>query len=139
MSDIDFKEMNKGIISEFRANHGKVGGMFEGAPIVLLTTKGRRSGNAHTTPLMYLPDGDRILVFASKGGAPKHPAWYLNLEDDPAVTVEVGDESYPGTARVLPEPDRTEKYRAQVERFPQFGEYEKRTSRVIPVVALERA
>jgi deazaflavin-dependent oxidoreductase (nitroreductase family) len=127
---------NTQIIEEFRHNHGRVGGHFEGAPLLLLTTAGRRTRQPHTSPMMYLADGDRLLVFASKGGAPTHPDWYHNLLADPHVTVEVGDDSYQAHAVVLEGEERERFYAEQAVRYPQFGEYQKRTSRVIPVVAL---
>ena len=88
MSDMD--DFNKGVIDEFRANGGRVGGPFDGAPLLLLTSIGAKSGAARTTPLMYLPDGERIVIFASKAGAPTNPAWYHNLLANPSATVEVG-------------------------------------------------
>ncbi|MEW6581768.1 MAG: nitroreductase family deazaflavin-dependent oxidoreductase [Actinomycetota bacterium] len=138
MRDAEFRAMNAPIIEEFRANAGRVGGPFAGAPMVLLTTMGRRSGQPHTTPLMCLPDGDRLLVFASKGGAPAHPAWYLNLRAHPAVTVEYGTDTFPAIATPLEGAERDAKYAEQASRYPQFGQYQQRTERVIPVVALER-
>jgi deazaflavin-dependent oxidoreductase (nitroreductase family) len=106
-------DWNAGIIEEFRTNEGRVGGMFEGAPILLLHTKGRRSGEDRVNPLMYLLDrssgGDRYVVFASKGGHPAHPHWLLNVEANPDVEVEVGVERFPARATVLREgPERDE-------------------------------
>ena len=132
-------DWDRGIIEEFRANSGKVGGRFEGAPMVLLTTKGAKSGEPSTTPLVCLPDGGRVLVFASKGGAPKHPGWYHNLVANPTVTVEIGTDKYEGTATVVTGDERARLYAKQVERFPAFGDYEKKTERLIPVVALTPA
>lgn len=132
-------EWNDGVIDEFRANAGKVGGPFEGAPLLLLTSIGARSGNEHTTPVMYLPDGDRYVIFASKGGAPAHPDWFRNLSANPHATVEVGTERFPVTAIIAEGAERDALYARQVERFPQFGEYERKTDRTIPVVALVRA
>jgi deazaflavin-dependent oxidoreductase (nitroreductase family) len=130
---------NEQIIEEFRANEGKVGGPFQGAPMVLLTSKGAKSGRPHTTPLVYLKDGDRILVFGSMGGAPKHPAWYHNLRANPDATAEVGIEKYPVKATVLTGEERDRFFERQKSVMPAFGEYEKRTTRTIPVIALERA
>jgi deazaflavin-dependent oxidoreductase (nitroreductase family) len=132
-------EWNDGVIEEFRANAGKVGGPFEGAPLLLLTSIGARSGNEHTTPVMYLPDGDRFVIFASKGGAPAHPDWFRNLSANPDATVEVGTDRFPVTAIITEGAERDALYARQVERFPQFGEYERKTERTIPVVALVRA
>jgi len=133
-------EFNERIIAEFRANGGKVGGPFEGAPMVLLTTTGARSGRNHTTPLVHLPLGEgRLAVFASKGGAPDHPAWYYNIRVNPEVIVEVRTERYPARARIAQGEERDDLYRRQSELFPAFAEYQRKTARVIPVVVLERA
>jgi deazaflavin-dependent oxidoreductase (nitroreductase family) len=134
----DRKDWNRQVLEEFRANEGKVGGMWEGRPLLLLTTTGAKSGQRRTTPVMYLHDGDRLLVFASKGGAPTHPAWYHNLLTHPNVTVEVGPETYEATATVLTGEQRDRLYAKQARLFPQFGEYQTKTTRTIPVIALER-
>lgn len=131
-------DWNSRTIEEFRANGGKVGGYWNGKPLLLLTTTGGKSGKRHTTPTMYLRDGDRLLVFASKGGAPTHPDWYHNLRTHPQVTVEVGDETYEATATVLTGEERDRLYARQGELYPQFADYQKKTSRKIPVIALER-
>jgi len=130
---------NEKIIEEFRSSSGKVGGPFAGAPMALVTSKGAKSGRLHTTPLVYLQDGDRIAVFASMGGAPTNPAWYYNLKANPDATVEVGTDSYAVKAVVTSGEERDRLFRKQVSLLPQFGAYEKRTTRTIPVVALERA
>jgi deazaflavin-dependent oxidoreductase (nitroreductase family) len=132
-------EYNQRIIEEFRANAGRVGGSWEGRDLLLLTTTGRKSGNTHTTPMVYTRDSDRLLVYASKGGAPRHPDWYLNLVEHPKVVVEVGDERYDATAAPLQGDERDREYAAQTERVPAFGEYQGKTTRVIPVVALRRS
>jgi deazaflavin-dependent oxidoreductase (nitroreductase family) len=132
-------QFNENIIKEFRENGGKVGGPFAGAPMVLLTSKGAKSGKPHTTPLVYLRDGDRVVVFASMGGAPKNPQWYRNVAAHPDVEVEVGTERYPAKAVVTSGAERDELFAKQVALIPTFGEYQQRTSRVIPVVVLERA
>jgi deazaflavin-dependent oxidoreductase (nitroreductase family) len=111
--------------------------MWEGRPLLLLTTTGAKSGQKRTTPTMYLRDGGRLLIFASKSGAPTNPAWYHNLLAHPEVTVEVSDEKYEARATVLKGEERDRFYARQVELYPQFGEYEKKTTRKIPVVALE--
>ncbi|MCP2253269.1 deazaflavin-dependent oxidoreductase, nitroreductase family [Prauserella aidingensis] len=132
----DAADFNRRTIEEFRANHGKVGGPFEGAPLLLLHTLGARSGKQRVNPMMYLTDGDRYLVFASNGGADTHPDWYRNLRANPSARIEVGDIDLDVEATDLEEPERTEKYRIQAERYPGFAEYEQRTGRAIPVVAL---
>jgi deazaflavin-dependent oxidoreductase (nitroreductase family) len=134
----EFEDLNTRIIAEFRANHGKVGGNFEGAPMVLVHTTGARTGAERVNPLMYLPDGDRYLIFASKGGADTHPAWYRNLLAHPDIEIEVGDETIPVHAEELKGAERDEKYAEQARRYPGFAEYQKKTSRVIPVIALTR-
>ena len=131
-------ERNQAVIGEFRANAGKVGGPFAGGTLLLLTTTGRKSGNRLTTPLMYLADGDRFVVFASKGGAPTSPDWYHNLVADPRATVEVGADQFEAEAKVVTGPERDDLYARQVAVRPVFAEYEQRTTRKIPVVALQR-
>ena len=134
----DMKDFNQQVIEEFRANGGKVGGMFEGAPMVLLTTTGAKSGQPRVAPLVYTTDGDRIVIIASKGGAPTHPDWYHNIVANPEVTVEVGGETYTARAEVAQEPERTRLYNAQADLMPQFHEYQKNTERKIPVVTITR-
>jgi len=131
-------DWNRQTIEEFRANGGKVGGFWEGKPLLLLTTTGAKSGQHHTNPMMYLADGNRLLVFASKSGAPTHPDWYHNLIAHPEVTVEVGTATYEATATVLNGAERDRLYARQAELYPQFGEYQANTTRKIPVIALER-
>jgi deazaflavin-dependent oxidoreductase (nitroreductase family) len=132
-------DFNSGVIEEFRASGGKVGGNFEGAPLLLLTTTGAKTGATRVNPMMYLQDGGRLYVFASKGGAPANPDWYHNLVAHPRATVEVGEERFEVTATVLSGQERDEIYRRQASLYPGFAEYEAKTSRTIPVVALERA
>ena len=134
----DRHDWNRQTIEEFRANKGKVGGFWEGKPLLLITTTGAKSSQHRTTPTMYMRDGDRMLIFASKGGAPTHPAWYHNLVAHPQVTVEVGTETYEATATVLQGAERDRFYDRQAQLYPQFGEYQTRTNRKIPVIALER-
>ncbi|WP_329110534.1 nitroreductase family deazaflavin-dependent oxidoreductase [Micromonospora sp. NBC_01699] len=132
-------DFNQQVIDEFRANSGRVGGWFEGARLILLTTTGARSGAAHTTPLGYLPDGgDRILVIGSAGGAPTHPDWFRNLVADPRATVEDGVFVYDATAAVLTGAERDRVFARAVEADPGWGDYQARTSRVLPVVALRQ-
>jgi deazaflavin-dependent oxidoreductase (nitroreductase family) len=131
MSDFDTK-----VIDEFRANGGQVGGNFEGAPLLLLHTRGARSGEPRVHPVMYLLDGERYLVFASKAGADTNPAWYHNLLADPDVRIEVGGEEIAVHATELQGAERDEWYAEQARRYSGFADYERKTSRVIPVVAL---
>ncbi|MFE6780771.1 nitroreductase/quinone reductase family protein [Streptomyces sp. NPDC057680] len=136
-------DFNRQVIEEFRANGGRVGGMFEGAALLLLTTTGARSGRAHTNPAVYVRDGARLLVFASNAGGPKHPAWFHNLSADPYVTVELGTpegtvERFGATAVVTEGEERDRLYAEQAERDPGFAAYQAATDRLIPVVALHR-
>jgi deazaflavin-dependent oxidoreductase (nitroreductase family) len=134
MSEHD--DWNAKIIEEFRSNEGRVGGQFEGSPVLLLHTVGAKSGIERVHPMMYLDlDGHRY-VFASKAGADSHPDWYYNLLAHPDVTVEVGTETITATAVPLAEPQRTEVYAEQARRFPGFADYERKTTRVIPVIEL---
>ncbi|MEV0617387.1 nitroreductase/quinone reductase family protein [Nonomuraea sp. NPDC050404] len=129
-------DFNQQIIDEFRANKGRVGGPFEGGRLILLTTVGARTGAAHTTPLGYLPDGDRLLVIASAGGSPRHPAWYHNLRANPQVTVEDGLMTYQAKAVVLEGDERERLFARAVETDPGWGAYEESSGRTLPVVAL---
>jgi deazaflavin-dependent oxidoreductase (nitroreductase family) len=135
----DPNDFNTGVIEEFRANAGKVGGPFEGAPLLLLTTTGAKTGQGRTSPVMYLPEGDRMVVFASKAGAPTNPAWYHNLVANGTATVEVGTDRFPVKATVTSGEERDRLYRKQSELYPGFAEYQDKTTRLIPVVILERA
>ena len=128
-------------VTLFRASRGKVGGAFRGAQVLLLTTKGRRSGKLRTTPLLYLrQDGGRLAIVASKGGAPNHPAWFLNLRDDPAVTVELaGSGRAPYRARVAEGEEREALWAQLVAMYGSYAAYQEKTSREIPVVVLEPA
>jgi deazaflavin-dependent oxidoreductase (nitroreductase family) len=132
------KAFNAALIEEFRANNGKVGGPFEGRPVVLITTTGAKSGRRLTSPLIYFQDGDHRYIFASKAGAPTNPDWYHNLVANPGVTVEIGDETYDASAMVITGPDRDEVSAKQVAAMPGFGDYQAKTTRVIPVVELVR-
>ncbi|MEV7346068.1 nitroreductase/quinone reductase family protein [Streptomyces sp. NPDC093544] len=128
---------NQSVIEEFRANHGQVGGFFEGARLLLLTTTGARTGTPHTTPVGYYPDGgERVLVIASAGGAPEHPDWFRNLLANPRVTVEDGVFTYEANAVVLERAERDRAFARAVEADPGWAEYQAKTDRVIPVVAL---
>ena len=137
-------DWNAGTIAEFRANEGKVGGPFEGAPIALLHHRGRKSGREFVAPTMYLPhetDPDTIYVFASKGGAPDHPDWYRNLTAAGEGTIERGTETYTVTVHEVTGADRDRIYAEQARRYPGFADYERRTAgiRTIPVLELKRA
>jgi len=132
----EMSDFNTKIIEEFRANDGKVGGPFEGVPMVLLTTTGAKTGETRTTPLAYLPDGDRIVIFASKAGAPTNPAWYHNLVAHPEATIEVGGETRRVRAEVAVGAERDRLYAEQARRMPGFAGYQAKTTRVIPVVVL---
>jgi len=134
----DFNAFNQALIDEFRTNAGQVTGMFAGAPLVLITTTGAKSGKKRTTPIVYTTDGDNVVIIASKGGAPTSPDWFHNLVANPDVTVELPNEKFEARARVAEEPERERLYRAQAALMPNFAEYEKATTRTIPVVVLER-
>jgi deazaflavin-dependent oxidoreductase (nitroreductase family) len=129
-------DFNVSIIDEFRANAGRVGGNFEGAPILLLHTRGARTGEPRVHPTMYLLDGERYLVFASKAGADTNPAWYHNLLANPDTTIEVGGDELAVHATELKGAERDQWYAEQARRYPGFAGYERKTSRVIPVMAL---
>ena len=131
-------DMNKQIIEEFRANNGKVGGYFANNTLLLLHTTGAKSGKEHVNPLVTFEDGGRLVVVASKGGAPTHPDWYYNLVADPVVTVEYGTETFQARATVASEPERTELYEKMENTFATFSAYKEKAGRVIPVVSLTR-
>jgi deazaflavin-dependent oxidoreductase (nitroreductase family) len=137
-------DWNDKIINEFRANGGRVGGPFEGAPVTLAHHHGRNSGLEYVTPLMYLPDeadDDTIYVFATKGGAPSNPDWYYNLIATGRGSVERGTETYPVTVRELQGDERDRVYDEQARRYPGFADYAKQTAgiRTIPILALKRS
>jgi len=136
---IDFNEMNRQVIAEFRENGGKAGGPAEGYPLVLVHHVGAKSGTARVTPLVPYVEGDRIFIFASKGGSPENPAWFHNLVANPDTEVEYGTDRFPVVARVLSGAERDEVYAKQIAAQPQFGDYANNTDRVIPVIELERA
>ena len=131
-------DFNENVINEFRANGGKVGGQFEGAPMMLLTTTGAKSGQARTKPVVYTKDGDRFVIIASKAGAPTNPDWFHNLVANPEVTLEVGDERFPARATVTSGEERRRLYDAQAALMPGFADYAQKTTREIPVVVLDR-
>jgi deazaflavin-dependent oxidoreductase (nitroreductase family) len=130
-------DWNTQIIDEFRANGGKVGGQFEGAPLLLLHSTGAKTGQARVNPMMYQADGDNFAVFASKAGAPTNPDWYHNLVANPRASVEVGDRTVDVVARIAEGEDRDRLWSRQKELYPGFADYEAKTTREIPVVILE--
>lgn len=133
-------DFNQQIIDEFRANEGRVGGMFEGAPMILLHHLGAKSGAERVTPLVHFPEEDgRTVIVASAGGAPKHPAWFHNLKANPKFDVEVGTETYPVVAEEITGAERDELWSQLVAKAPGFGDYQRKTDRVIPVLRLTRA
>jgi deazaflavin-dependent oxidoreductase (nitroreductase family) len=133
----DVEDWNSKIIEEFRANGGKVGGGFEGAPLLLLHTTGARSGRERVNPVMYQAVGDGYAVFASKGGAPRNPDWFHNLLANPRVRAEIGTQTVELTARVADGETRERIWTAQKSAYPGFADYERKTTRQIPVVILE--
>ena len=136
MSEVN--DWNAKIIEEFRANAGKVGGPFEGANVLLLHTRGAKTGLERVNPVAYQPVGDDIAVFASKGGADTNPDWFHNLKANPVVTVEVGTDTFEVHARVTEGAEREPIWARQKQLMPGFAEYETKTARQIPVVILER-
>ena len=134
----DEPNFNEGVIAEFRANGGKVGGYFKGSPMLLLTTTGAKSGEKRVSPLVYTTDAGRIVIVASNGGSDRHPSWYYNITANPQTTIEVGDETYQANAFVTDPAERRRLFDLHAKRFPGFNDYEKGTDRVIPVVVLDR-
>ena len=134
----DLNERNRRIIDEFRASGGKVGGPFEGKSLLLLHTVGAKSQQERINPVACIKDGDRFAVIASKGGAPTNPDWYYNIVANPQVTVEVGTEKFQAQAMVAEEPERSRLYEKMVEVMPGFDGYRRGTTRIIPVIVLER-
>ncbi len=132
-------DFNANVIEEFRANDGRVGGIFEGMPLLLLHHTGARTGASRINPLVYMLDGGRYVIFASKAGAPTNPDWYHNLKADPNVTIELGSDMIEVVAREASGEERERLFRTQAEQAPQFAEYAARTSRPIPVIVLEPA
>jgi deazaflavin-dependent oxidoreductase (nitroreductase family) len=131
-------DFNEALIEEFRANGGKVGGMFEGRDLLLLHTTGAKTGRRRVNPVAYRRDGDRVAVFGTKGGADTHPDWYHNVRAHPDASVELGSERFDVTARIAEGEERDRIWADQKAEIPAFAEYEKKTERVIPVVVLER-
>ena len=135
MKDAEFIENNAKVVEEFRANGGKVTG---GAPLILLTIKGAKTGQERVYPLMAVPYDDSYLAVGSKGGSPKHPQWYHNLMAHPDVTVEVGTEKFPARATLLSGEERAKAFAKAAQVFPPYSEYQQKTAREIPVFLLKR-
>lgn len=135
---VNVNAFNQRLIEEYRANGGKVGGQFAGRPLLLLTTTGAKSGEPRTQPLVYTTDGDRLVIIASKGGAPTNPAWYHNLIANPEATIELGTETFRVRAIEVVGVERRRLYDAQAALMPAFADYERKTSREIPLFTLER-
>jgi deazaflavin-dependent oxidoreductase (nitroreductase family) len=131
-------ELNQSVIKEFRANQGKVGGPMEGMPILLLTMTGAKTGRTLMRPLCYSRDGNRIVIIASYGGAPRNPPWYHNLVANPSVTVEVGTEKFRARATQVYGSERVRLFDAQAKLMPFFTDYQNKTKREIPVLTLTR-
>jgi deazaflavin-dependent oxidoreductase (nitroreductase family) len=135
----ELNDFNQKVITEFRANQGKVGGQMAGMPLLLLTTTGNKTGRTLTKPLAYTKDGDRIFVIASFAGSPHNPAWFCNLEANPTVTLEVGAERFQARARITSGEERERLFKLQADKIGIFYDYQKKTPRQIPVVVFERA
>lgn len=136
MADND--DWNNGVIKEFRENEGRVGGVFDGMPMILVHHTGAKTGTKRVTPLVYLGEDERIYIFASMGGAPQHPAWFHNLVANPQAKAEIGTEVVEVEAVVIEGTERDEIYARQAALLPNFAEYQEKTTRVIPVVELKR-
>jgi deazaflavin-dependent oxidoreductase (nitroreductase family) len=135
---IDYNALNRHIIEEFRTHEGKVGGPYAGVPLLLLTTTGAKSGEPRINPVAYNTDGERLVVLASKSGAPIHPDWYHNIVAHPDVRVEIGTESFEARVTVAEGAERDELFAKRVAVMPNFAEYQAKTTRTIPVVVLTR-
>ena len=131
-------DFNKGIIEEFRANGGVVGGHFDGMNLLLVHTTGAKSGLERINPVAQIMDGDRYVIIASKGGAPTNPDWYYNIKANPEVTIEVGTQKFPALAAITEEPERSELFEKMASQYPGFEDNKEKTKRVIPVVTLTR-
>ena len=134
----DQNTYNRQLIEEFRADRDRGGGAMKGRPLLLLTTTGAKSGQLRTKPMMFIPDGDRLLVIASNAGAPTHPDWYRNLVAHPEVTVEVGNETFKADATVTEGPERQRLWNRVVELYPFFADHQAKIARQIPVIVLKR-
>ena len=134
----EMNDFNQKVIEEFRANAGKVGGPFAGAPMILVTHTGAKSGKPYTAPLVYLADGDNQIIFASKAGSDTHPQWYLNMVANPSVSIEIGTEKFTANAVEVTGEERDAIYTKQAALMPNFAEYAAKTTRVIPVIRIVR-
>jgi len=134
----DMKQFNEGVIKDFRANGGKVGGQMENIPLLLVTMKGAKSGRTITLPLAYSKDGNRFVVIASYAGAPHNPSWYHNLVAHPDVTIELGGEKFQAKASIAQGAERDRLFKQQADQLPIFNEYQQKTTRRIPVIVIER-
>lgn len=135
---IDRTAFNAQVVEAFRAQSGVAPDQVGDMPLLLLTSTGARSGQPRLSPLAYIRDGDRYVVVASKGGSPTHPDWYHNIAANPHVTVEVGTEKFAARADIAAEPERTRLFNAAVEVYPQLGEHERNSGRIIPIITLTR-
>jgi deazaflavin-dependent oxidoreductase (nitroreductase family) len=136
---MSMNDFNQRMIEEFRANNGQViSGPLAGMPLLLLTTTGAKSGQTRVSPLAYTKDGDRLVIIASKGGAPTNPDWFYNVRANPTVTVEVGTERFQARATIPQGQERERLYKQMAQQLPVFAEYQQKTSRQIPVILLER-
>jgi deazaflavin-dependent oxidoreductase (nitroreductase family) len=138
MEEMDLSLFGPDHVRKYRETNGATGYMWNTAPILLLTTKGRRSGQPRTTPLIFVRDGDNYAIVASKGGAPEHPDWYQNLMAEPQVGLQVKGDIFRARARTAQGPERQRIWAAAAKTWPQYDDYQTRTSREIPVVVLER-
>jgi deazaflavin-dependent oxidoreductase (nitroreductase family) len=134
----EYDDTNASVIKEFRANAGKVGGQFEGLALILIHHVGAKSGTVRVTPLVYVPDGDRLVIIASKGGAPTHPDWYYNVKANPVFDVEVGTEKFSVKATEVVGDERERLWARVVEQMPWFADYQRKTTRQIPLFTLTR-
>jgi deazaflavin-dependent oxidoreductase (nitroreductase family) len=138
MANPEWEEFNRKVIEEFRSNAGKVSGRYAGAPMILVTHTGAKTGKTYTTPLVYSKDGDRYVIIASMGGAPNNPSWYHNLKARPEVTAEVGTEKFKAGVTEATGAERARLYKELADRMPAFWDHQKKTKRTIPVLVLER-
>lgn len=138
MDNLDYREFNRSLIAEFRANGGRLSGPLEGEQLILLTTIGAKSGRHRTTPVAYTIDSGQLVIIASKEGSPSHPDWYHNLLANPEVTVELGAETFPARASVVKGAERQRLFDQMAAQMPDFARYQQKTPRQIPVVVLER-
>jgi deazaflavin-dependent oxidoreductase (nitroreductase family) len=139
MADRDYSLFGDEHVRQYLESDGEVGHLWNGAPCLVLWTTGRTSGETRVAPLIYGARGDDVVIVASKGGAPEHPAWYLNLAANPGVEVQVGADRYAGTARTATGDERGELWKLMTGVWPEYDEYQTRTDRQIPVVVIERA